>query len=284
MQNLSPLRYPGGKTNLYHFLSYIIRKNHPIEYYIEPFAGGAGAALSLLINRDVKNIILNDSDEFIYKFWFSVINKNRSFQRKVVNTPVSLEEYKKYKLIYHNHKKRSSISDLSLGFAAFYLNRCNRSGILKAGPIGGYDQKGKWKIDARFNKTDLLKRFEHINDFREQITVYNYDAIYFLKNIIKKIEIDSKKTLVYLDPPYYKQGIELYSKFYKHDEHIALRDFLKNELKIKWILSYDDVPEIHSIYQGIKKDGIIFNHFANKAKIGKELIIASDNCEMTDEL
>lgn len=282
-RNLSPLRYPGGKAKLYRFLSFIIKNNSPIDTYIEPYAGGAGAALALLMNRVVKKIVLNDSDEFIFKFWHSIVNKNQLFQKKILNTPITIEEYQKHKIIFKNIKKLKLVSDLEIGFTAFYLNRCNRSGIFKSGPIGGYNQEGNWKIDARFNKLDLIRRLEHIYDFREFIDIYNYDAIDFLRNKLSRLNIDPEKTLVYLDPPYYEHGCELYPNYYKHKDHIALQEFLKNDLKIKWILSYDDTDEIRKLYQDIRKNGIVVNHFAYKAKIGKELIIISDNCLMPED-
>ncbi len=277
MSNYSPLRYPGGKTKLYRYLSFIIRHNSPIDHYIEPYAGGAGAALALLMNQEVKEIILNDADELIYKFWLSVLNKNRYFQTKLLNTSVDLEQYQVHKSILKKKNNGEKISDFRIGFATFYLNRCNRSGILKSGPIGGYNQEGEWKIDARFNKKDLVKRLEHIYDFRRQIRIYNYDALDFLKKI-SDLNIDPEKSMVYLDPPYYVQGRDLYRKYYKLKDHLALKEYLKNDLKIKWILSYDDIDEIHNLYSDVRKNGIVFNHFANKAKVGKELLIFSDNC------
>jgi DNA adenine methylase len=148
---------------------------------------------------------------------------------------------------------------------------------LRSGPIGGYNQEGEWKIDARFNKKDLAKRLEHIYDFKHQIRIYNYDALDFLKKILD-LNIDPEKSMVYLDPPYYAQGRDLYRKYYKPKDHLALKEYLKNDLKIKWILSYDDIDEIHNLYSDVRKNGIVFNHFANKAKVGKELLIFSDNC------
>ncbi|MFW6016569.1 MAG: DNA adenine methylase [bacterium] len=278
----SPLRYPGGKASLLNFLRSVINYNSPIDTYIEPFAGGAGAALGLLINGSINKIIINDADEFIYKFWDSILRNKEKFIRKVENTPVNVKEYYKQKEILTNPKKRNSSSNLAIGFSTFYLNRCNRSGILRSGPIGGYNQNGKWKIDARFNKTDLIKRIELINKFRNNIEVYNCDALDFLNEILPNLNIDLKKTLIYLDPPYYNQGPELYRKFYNNGQHAELRDFLLNVIKTKWVLSYDDVPQINELYNGIRINGYSKSHFANKAKIGKELIIFSDNCVLPE--
>ena len=55
MQNLSPLRYPGGKSKLADFIGLTIQNlNMPNCTYIEPFAGGSGVALSLLLNGIVE--------------------------------------------------------------------------------------------------------------------------------------------------------------------------------------------------------------------------------------
>jgi len=280
LQYFSPLRYPGGKAKLYRFLSFMIKHNRPIDTYIEPYAGGAGAALSLLFNKEVKNVILNDLDPFIYKFWNAILHNNRLFQGRIINTPITIEEYHKFKSIYEIKSIRNNTSDFQQGFAAFFLNRCNRSGIISGGPIGGYDQSGKWKIDARFNKKDLIRRLELIYDYRTNIDIYNYDAITFLTDILPNLDINPETSLIYLDPPYYLQGKELYNKYYEQKDHVKLKEFLKNELKMKWILSYDDNVEIHKLYDGIRKNGIVFNHFANKAKVGKELLIFSDSCNV----
>lgn len=273
-ENYSPLRYPGGKAGLFNFLNIVLRSNGPIDTYVEPYAGGGGAALALLFHRSVKNIILNDSDEFIYFFWKAILSDTKKFLRKLEKTPVSVKEWKRQKAVLSKGKA----SLLDMGFAAFYVNRCNRSGIFNAGPIGGLDQTGHWKIDARFNKSMLKERIERIATYKNQIKVFNWDALQFLKNIFPKVCTEQKKALIYLDPPYYEKGDSLYRRYYKEADHLALNAFLKEKLRAKWVLSYDDVPFIRSLYDGKTKNSISVNHFAYKAKIGKELVIFSDNC------
>lgn len=275
----SPLRYPGGKTFLLKYLIEIIKLNNPIETYIEPFAGGAGAAIGLLENNYVQKIFLNDADDHIFKFWKSIIHDTNKFINKIKKTPVNIEEWYKQKTLLNNSKTGKQASDLTVGFATFYMNRSNRSGILTgSGPIGGYKQQGKWKIDARFNKDNLISRIEKIATLKNKIKLYNLDAIDFLKYHVPKLNINKRKTLIYLDPPYYEKGPGLYRLSYSKKDHINLRKFLRRKLKIKWVLSYDDAEFIRNLYQGINKNGISINHFAYKAKIGKELIISSDNC------
>lgn len=276
----SPLRYPGGKTFLLNYLTEIIQINSPIETYIEPFAGGAGASLGLLYQKYVKRVILNDVDEYIYRFWKSVLFDTKRLINKIRKTPINIDEWRFQREILFNAKLRRKKSDLDLGFATFYLNRCNRSGIFMAGPIGGNSQKGKWKLDARFNKESLIERIEKIACHKKIINICNLDALHFLKKHLPKLDYNSKKTLIYLDPPYYEKGALLYRHHFSDKDHIKLNEFLKYKLKSKWILSYDDVPFINELYKDTKKNGISLNHFAYKARVGKELIIASDDCKI----
>ena len=94
---------------------------------------GSGLALSLLYNNLVSNIIINDIDKSIYAFWHSILVYNKKFCQKIIDIDVTLDEWHKQKEIYNNPK--SKIFDL--GFATFFLNRTNYSGIIKGGPIGG---------------------------------------------------------------------------------------------------------------------------------------------------
>lgn len=277
----SPLRYPGGKRFISSKLMKIIESNGPIDNYIEPFAGGAGAALHLLFNNKVKNILLNDYDNFISSFWSAILNQKTSLVKLISKTRVSIRHYKKRKQIFNDIQNTST---LQTAFTTLYLNRCNRSGILRAGPIGGYDQKGTWKINARFNKKEIIKKIEDIFEKRNRIRIFNEDAVSFLRNTMPTLGLDLTKTLVYLDPPYYEQGPSLYRTFYNNEQHTELKEYLTDELNVKWVLSYDDVPYINELYEGTRINGIRKNHFANKTKLGKEIVILSDNCNFEDKL
>lgn len=178
----SPLRYPGGKGLLGDFLTDVITINNLRGgIYYELYAGGAGAALRLLFNRTVKKIVINDADYRIYSFWYSILYHTKNFISLLDTCILSIEEWKKYKSIYDN-ALNEKITDV--GFATFYLNRTNRSGILhKAGPIGGMDQKGNYLINARFNKEDLKNRIRYIATKANSIELYNYTTESFLKNL-----------------------------------------------------------------------------------------------------
>ncbi|WP_140484973.1 DNA adenine methylase [Flavobacterium sp. GSA192] len=280
--NYSPLRYPGGKTSLYDFLNKTIKANNIVDgVYVEAFAGGAGAALKLLMLENVYEIHLNDKDEMVYKFWHAILNHTQEFIQKIRDCKLDMEEWNYRKQILQDEKLRNSLSDIEIGFTTFFLNRCNRSGIIKAGVIGGNAQTGEWKMDARFNKSDLISKIEKISYYKDRIKIYNQDAVTFLKTIEKTIS-DKENLLLYLDPPYVEQGEGLYNVFYRKDDHLKLSKFLQKKSTCNWLVSYDDNPLIHKIYKEVRKNIFEFNYFANKTKVGRELVICSKNCRMTD--
>ena len=171
--NYSPLRYPGGKSKIAPFVSLLIEKTKLDECtYVEPFAGGAGVALSLLFDGTVTNIVINDYDKAIYSMWKSILEETEAFINLVRTVPLTIDEWRKQKQIYNNENKKYS---LELGFATFYLNRTNRSGILAAGPIGGYKQTGNYLMDVRYNREALIQRIKKIAEYKSYIHLYNKD-------------------------------------------------------------------------------------------------------------
>ena len=229
----SPLRYPGGKKKLASFIAEAIIVNG-IQggTYIEPFAGGAGIALQMLFMEHVNNIIINDIDRSIYSFWYSVLNETDHLCRMIRDTPITVEEWVKQKAV---QKQKYEAAFLSLGFSTFFLNRTNRSGIINGGIIGGKGQTGKWKMDVRFNKDDLIKRIQKIALYESRIRLCNEDAIDFINTIRLSL---NERTLIYFDPPYYNQGAALYANHYTHVDHEELSRFIQG-LEYKWILTYD---------------------------------------------
>jgi DNA adenine methylase len=262
----SPLRYPGGKTAYAPMLRQIIKDNglHQCEY-IEPFAGGGGAALSLLLSGDVSRIWLNDLDYSIFAFWKAILEHTDAFIQRVRSKRVSIAEWKRQHEIYHS----DSTDILSRGFATFYLNRCNRAGILAANPIGGLRQISEYKLNARFNKQALIQKIHAIADMKEQITVSNFDAVKFLRSHLPT----SSNMLVYFDPPYYQKGGLLYLNHYTHENHILLSKTIR-ACKKPWLLSYDDRPEIMELYTGINIYRRGLRYSISTPSIGSELIIS----------
>ena len=240
MKHPSPLRYPGGKFAL----ATILRRLRELNGFTgrslaEPFAGGAGASLALLLQRETHHIHLNDLDQAIYAFWHSATFQSECFLRHLDQSPISLDEWKRWRHIYRS----ADASLLERGFAAFYLNRCNRSGIIKdGGVIGGADQRGKWKMDARFNKDTLRERIETLALERERISITNLDAIAFISSL------DQSEVMFFIDPPYYQKGGKMYMNALSPEYHNELAEKLRRMTDSAWVLTYDDCPEIRALY------------------------------------
>ena len=263
-KSASPLRYPGGKNKMTPLIEPYV-KNH--NCFIEAFAGGAGVSLNLLLSNTVNEIILNDFDQGIYSFWNSIINNTDAFIDKMYSTPITIDEWKKQKNIYLTETKYS----LDLGFATFYLNRVCRSGILTAGIIGGNEQKGSYKMDCRFNKQTLETQIKTIATHKNQIRIYNQDINEFLKNI------PDKTAFIFLDPPYYKKGHELYRKFFRPDDHKKLKSSLEQYITNPWLITYDNADPIKNIYQQYTIKEFELNYSVNSKRKETELMIFSHN-------
>ncbi|MPM48036.1 hypothetical protein SDC9_94757 [bioreactor metagenome] len=247
----SPLRYPGGKLKISDYVKLLIQSNDLVGCsYIEPFAGGAAVALDLLYSGTVDRLILNDADYNLYAFWFSVLHCNKEFLEKVRKIEVTLEEWYKQSEILK--ADISTYSILEKGFATFFLNRCNRSGILKAGPIGGKKQTSNWKIDSRFVKERLLARIEKVGSNSDNVEIHNLDAIDFLVKLNNENRF-KEKHFVYLDPPYFQKGKELYLNYYNPEDHKILAEYLLANMKNEhWMVSYDKCDDIDAIYAGFR--------------------------------
>lgn len=244
MAQFTPLRYPGGKGKLAHFIKRLFEYNNLNDgTYAEPYAGGAAVALSLLLEGYAWKIVINDLDPCVHAFWWATLNDTESMTRKIYDTPVTMDTWFAQKQVIAN---ASDFSTTDIGFATFFLNRTNRSGILEAGVIGGKDQNGNYPMSARFNKPDLLKRFELIALYRGRIALHNVDAHNFITTVIPTI---NTKCLVYFDPPYYNKGKLLYRNCYTPQDHAKIATTIR-KLNIPWIVTYDNVPEIAQLYAG----------------------------------
>jgi DNA adenine methylase len=240
--HFSPLRYPGGKGKLARFVAEVIRTNDLQDgVYVEPYAGGAAVAVELLLTGVVRRIEINDLSVPIFAFWQAVLDNTDALIRLIRETDVTMEARYRAKQVFMESREAS----LELAFATFFLNRTNRSGILNGGAIGGVKQNGAWKIDARYNRDALIERILKISRMRKRIALANMDAVEFIE---KNSSSWSASTIVYLDPPYYEKGCDLYYNFYRHDDHANVAFATHNLRNVHWLVSYDDVEAIHCLY------------------------------------
>lgn len=270
----SPLRYPGGKAQLTEFVNNIIKKNEITDtIYCEPFCGGSGVAINLLLNNKVKKIVLNDYDTGIYSIWKAIKDENDDLVDKINNTNININEWYKQKSIYQEEIKKNRYT-LELAFATFFLNRTNRSGIIDAGPIGGYNQNSKYKIDCRFNKKDLVEKIKNIGNFSSRISIYNLDAEELVERTLLKA--DRRNLFIFFDPPYYNKSRNLYTNFFNHDKHESLKNAISKLNNYYWITTYDTAEEIKDIYEEYSSKKYQIAYSAGKKRKEKEYIFYSD--------
>ena len=268
----SPLRYPGGKGKLTPFISRLLQLNDLQDgTYVEPYAGGAAVALELLVMGKVRRIHINDLNRSVHAFWRSVLDAPEALCRLIAETPVTMDEWHRQKAVQTD----KDADTLTLGFSTFFLNRTNRSGIVNGGGvIGGLLQTGEWKIDARFNRADLIARIERIADYSSNITLHNTDAEKLIKRLSRSI---AKKAFIYLDPPYYQKGQDLYLNYYEHDDHARLAQTMKSlRPEIRWMVSYDNHPEIRRLYRPFRQMTYALSYSAAERYQGSEALIFAD--------
>lgn len=268
----TPLRYPGGKTKLYDYVKTLIEYNALRGCtYVEPYAGGAGLSIKLLLKNDVQSIIINDYDPAIYAFWYSVLNHTPDLCQMIDDVHINIEEWYKQKKIYESQNIKNR---LELGFATFFLNRTNVSGVIQGGVIGGLKQQGHYKLYDRFNKKNLIKKILQISERKKQIALCNMDAINFIQS---KYISSSNSLFVYLDPPYVKKGSSLYKNSYIDKNHVHLATIIK-QCSFKWMITYDAEPLIKELYSNeLRSSEININYSINKAEKAKELVFFSNN-------
>lgn len=264
----SPLRYPGGKARLASFLSSVLQANRLEDaIYVEPYAGGAGAALDLLYSEGVQSILINDADPRIHAFWRSITEQNEDFLELIEGARLNVTEWKRQREIY---AAPSEYDTLSVGFATFYLNRTSRSGIIhNAGPIGGFNQTGNYKIDARFNRDGLIKRVRHIGMYSDRIDVTNLDGLALIRSLASADE----PHFVYLDPPYFVKGGDLYLNQFTPDQHAELAKYFDEKYPHRWVMTYDNVSQISDLYKAHNQQTFDLTYSAYERRLGKELLI-----------
>jgi DNA adenine methylase len=276
----TPLRYPGGKAAFAPFIAQIMKQNGLTGgHYLEPYAGGAGVALELLFHDHASHVHINDLDPAVYAFWWAVTNETTSLLDLLDNTPISMDQWFKWRAILRGEVEATPVER---GFATLFMNRTNRSGILKGGVIGGLAQDGSYKLDARFKKDVITQRIQKIAKHAERISVHCEDALSLLKN---SVQLLPKKSLIYLDPPYYVKGRGLYRNYYAHEDHVAIAKKLQStKFNRLWVVSYDNATEIQDMYQLSQGLSYGLNYTAQKRYVGNEVMFFSRKLSIPEEM
>ena len=267
----SPLRYPGGKGKLAKFMAAVVRANGLSDgRYIEPYAGGAGIAWELLVTGVVRRVVVNDISPHVFAFWTSVVSHTEELCRRIRDVPLSVEEWDRQKAVFG---KPEGSPVLELGVSCFYLNRTNRSGILNGGLIGGRSQQADWRMDARFNREELIRRITKIADCRARIEVSRKDGVEFLR---ERSGSFGERDLIYVDPPYYEKGRMLYYDAYGPEDHAAVAKALSELDGPRWVVSYDDVEAIRELYAFAPYIAYTIGYSARRRTRGRQVMFFSN--------
>lgn len=268
----TPLRYPGGKARFAPLIAQVICANDLVGgHYLEPYAGGAGVALVLLLDGVVEHIHINDADPAVAIFWRVATQQTADLINMVATEPVTIDAWHHWKAVMLGKEVGT---DLDRGFATMFMNRTNRSGILKGGMIGGNAQSSPYKLDERFIRDKLCTRLERIGQHAQYIHVYEEDAHQLL---LRCHQFLPPKSLVYLDPPYYVKGAGLYRNFYKHEDHMQIAKLLGSiHFRRPWVVSYDNAGEIRAMYASSRSFNYSLYYTAQRRYTGTEVMFFSE--------
>ena len=272
----SPLRYPGGKRKLANFMALLYRTNGLLDgEYAEVYAGGAAVALTLLYGEYASRVHINDLDRGVHAFWLAARDRTDELAKRVREARLDVAEWERQRAVQFAEEP----DPLDLAFSTFYLNRTNRSGIITGGVIGGKNQTGEWKIDARFNTKDLVRRIERVGRWASRIEVYRIDGAEFLRTVVPTLP---SGTLIYLDPPYYVKGQEmLYANYYSPDDHAEVAGLVR-AMKVPWFVSYDDHADVRALYEGCQTVAYDIAYSASERYRGREVAFVSDGLAVPD--
>ena len=262
------LRYPGGKAKIYKKVRDIVANNNlASRTYVEPFAGGFGLGIKLMLNGDLKKFIINDYDRHIYAFWWSVFNHTNELVDLIACTEITIDEWRNQRKIYDNQENYSL---LDVGFSTLFLNRTNFSGILMSGPIGGFNQSGKYKLNCRFNKERLINNIKQISQHRERVEIFNKDSV----ELTKLLKNRESEIFYNFDPPYVNKGQELYLNAFVEENHRELKEEI-DKVNTEWIMTYDNVELIKDLYKEYRQTSLDLNYTVCTKRKEKELLISS---------
>lgn len=230
----SPFRYPGGKTWLIPTVRQWLKQEGKIaKELIEPFAGGAIVSLTAAFEKMAEHITMVEMDEEIAAVWEVILNgKNKWLADRIYS----------YDLTHANVKAELENPDKKLqdiAFCTILKNRVFHGGILAKGSgmiKNGENGKG---IASRWYPKTLRDRILAINYIKDKITFISGDAFEVLEQ-----NLNNKSAYFFIDPPYTIAGKRLYTYF--DIDHERLFN-LTAQLKGKFMLTYDDTPEIRQL-------------------------------------
>jgi DNA adenine methylase len=138
------------------------------------------------------------------------------------------------------------------------------------------NQMGNYKIDARFNRKGLTERISRIASYADRIEVTNEDGMQVIRQYASET-----KTLIYADPPYFEKAGSLYMNAFEQRDHQLLAECLNSLSKSKWLLTYDNVPQVGELYAGRRREIFALNYSAHRVTKANEVMVFSDGLSNT---
>lgn len=280
---VSPLRYPGGKARMAPYLAQVVAAQWgpmDVEVWIEPFAGGAGAGLTLLDRDAVGEVWLCEANPALAALWRTLIGDAAGFASRVAALTPTLGLYQDSAALVAAVQHGQSVPDEDAALAAFVVNRCSRSGIVapNVGPIGGKTQSGRWTVQSRFDPSRLAERIRDLAPLLERVRFLGADAIDYITDLDGSVGIEDE-VLLFVDPPYVREGNRLYAHGMTMSDHQRLADAL-NACPARWALTYDDEPVVADVlYPQRRVVEFDIAHTANRSRIDREHLVLSPNLD-----
>lgn len=250
-----------------------------VEIWLEPFGGGAGAALTALSTGRVPEAWIVEANPALAAFWTTVMNDGPALAARVERTVPTLALFQESRQNVGAALAGEHVNVFDLGLSAFILNRCSRSGMIlpSVGPIGGKTQAGQHTIAARFNAAALADRIRAVYALGDRFKVFAGDGISFLEDLPDSGVQD--EVFCFVDPPYIGVGNDLYAIGMDDDLHQRLARAL-NRLRTPWLLTYDAHPRIPLLYPGSDVVEFDIPHTAGSSRVGTEYLVLGPGMDL----
>lgn len=241
VRQLSPFRYPGGKTWLVpEIKKWVLSSTTEPKFFIEPFAGGAMAGLTVAAENLARDVVLCELDADVAAVWKLIFHGSVKdvdwLCKEIITFEVSLGNVQK---VLSNNSQNNK----NQAFRTIIKNRMQRGGILAAG--AGLVKSGEAGrgLNSRWYPQTLVNRIKALRALVGKIEFVEGDAFDLIEQYAKE-----KGAFFFVDPPYTAGGKKAGKRLYTHSEIDHDKLFrVMSKVRGKVMLTYDDAPEVREL-------------------------------------